>query len=410
VRRTALWILVSANAVSGLGNVVAVVALPWFVLRTTGSPALTGLTAFAGTAPLAVGALGGGRLAERVGVKRASVLADAGAATAIAGIPLLDVLGVLAFWHVLALAFLSGAAEGPGRAARKALLPDLAGRAGVPLERANAVSTTSEHLGYVVGAPAAGVLLALVGETGALWVDAASFAASALMVAAGVPAVRPARERGRLSDGLRFVARTPLVRTLFVIWTAGAFLVTPLAMVLLPVYASERMDGAGDLAAAVAALGVGGLAGTLAYGVAGRRIPRRPFFVGMWTLYPAVTFGYAALPDLPWLLALLAVTGFVTGAYDPFEVTLHQENVPPALRPRVFALLLTAEMSVVPVGMLGYGLVLDVAGLRPAMLLFATGNALLGSYALLSRPARRLAPPRGDGAGAPDAELSSASG
>jgi MFS family permease len=324
--------------------------------HSPGAPGRSG-TAFAATAPLAMGALGGGRLVDRVGARRASVLADAGAATAIAGIPLLHGAGVLAFWRVVALAFLAGASEGPGRAARRAMIPDLAGRGGIPLERANAVSTTSEHLGYVVGAPAAGGLIAVVGAADALWLDAASFLLSALLVAAGArSAAVVAAADGHLAGDVRFVARHPLLRTLFAIWTTGAFLVAPLSAVLLPVYAKERLGGPGSLAVCVAALGAGGLAGTVAYGVAGHRLPRRPFFVAMWTLYPLTTLAFVALPPLAGLAVLLVVLGFLVGSYDPFEVTLHQENIPPELRARVFALLLVSEMTVVPLGILAYGL------------------------------------------------------
>jgi len=152
--------LLAANAVSQLGNVVAVVALPWFVLETTGSAARTGITAFATTVPLALGATMAGPFVDRLGARRVSVLGDLAAGTAIAGIPLLHGLGRLDFALVLLFAFLAGAAEAPGRTARRALLPRLAQRAGVSLERTNSVSTTTEHLGYVLGAPLAGVLIA----------------------------------------------------------------------------------------------------------------------------------------------------------------------------------------------------------------------------------------------------------
>ena len=171
---TGLLYLIAANAISQLGNVVAVVALPWFVLETTGSPARTGITAFAATVPLALGAVFAGPVVDRLGARRASVLADLGAGIAIAGVPLLHQLGALEFWVVLLLAFAAGAIEAPGRTARKAMLPELAQRAHMSLERANSVSTTSEHLGYVLGAPLAGVVIAAAGAPQALWVDAAS--------------------------------------------------------------------------------------------------------------------------------------------------------------------------------------------------------------------------------------------
>jgi MFS family permease len=385
-----LLCLISANAISQLGNVIAVVALPWFVLETTDSPALTGVTAFSATVPLALGAVFAGPVVDRLGPRRASVLADLGAGACIAGVPVLYSIDALPFGVLLALAFAAGMFEAPGRTARKAMLPELAEHADMPLERANSVSTTSEHLGYVLGAPLAGVVIAGAGAPQALWLDAASFLASAALVALWVPGVRAAIGRTRVLDGVRYVVRAPLLRTFFVIWTVGGFLIAPLAAVVLPAYARQELAGAGDLAAAVTAYGVGGLAGTLAFGVAGQRVPRRPFFVAMWLLYPALSWVLVTTPDLWGLLVVLFAIGLITGAYDPFEVTIHQELIPADLRARAFAVLMAAEMSVVPLAMLLYGLLIDAVGLRAALVFFAVGNVLLGAYAVANRPARRL--------------------
>jgi MFS family permease len=388
--RSGLLPLVAANAVSNLGNVVAVVALPWFVLVTTGSAARAGLTAFATTLPLALGAILGGPIVDRVGARRASVVADLGSGTAIACIPLLHALGSLEFWQLVALAFTAGVFEAPGRAARRAMLPDLAARARMALERANSISTTSEHIGYVLGAPLAGVLIAWAGAPNALWLDAGSFAVSAVGVALAVTDLRPAVGRTRLLDGVRYVVGQPLLRTFFVIWTVGAFFIAPLAAVVLPVYAHRELGGAGALAATVTAYGVGGLAGTLVFGIAATRLPRRPFFVAMWIVYPALTLVLVTVPPLPLLLVILLAIGFVTGAYDPFEVTIQQERIPPELRARAFSILIAAEMIVVPPSMLLYGVVIEEAGLRAGLLLFGLGNLVLGAFAILSRSTRRL--------------------
>src|SRR5918999_2219892 len=184
-----LYALLAANAVSLLGNVIAAVAIPWFVLVTTGSVARTGVAAFFTTLPLALGAFFGGAIADAVGPRRASVAGDLASAAAIAAIPLLHALGALEFWHVLALAFVGALFDAPAQAARDALLPEVARRAGVTLERATALWTSTEHTGYVLGAPVAGVLIATVGAPNALWLDAASFAVAAGLVLAAVPAV-----------------------------------------------------------------------------------------------------------------------------------------------------------------------------------------------------------------------------
>ncbi|WP_433291962.1 MFS transporter [Actinoplanes sp. CA-030573] len=386
--------LLTATAISQVGNVVALVALPWFVLETTGSAARTGLTAFATTVPLAAGAIGAGPLVDRLGPRRTAVLADLGAACAIGAIPLAHAAGRLHFGLLLALAFAAGAFEAPGRTARRSLLPALAVQSGTSLERANAVATVTEHLGYLIGAPLAGVLIGVVGAAGSLWLDAGSYAVSALITITTVAVAGARAGRPPVLAGLRFVRSSPIIRTFFVIWTAGAFLVTPLSAVLLPVYARERFGGAAALAAMVTALGAGGLIGALAFSVAARRLPRRPAFLTMWIVYPLLTCLLIGLPPIVPALLVLAAIGVVTGGYDPLEVTIHQENTPEELRPQVFAVLLAAEMTAVPLAMLTYGLLIDVAGLRAATALYAAGNVLLGAYAITARPARRLDRPR----------------
>ncbi|MFI6070659.1 MFS transporter [Actinoplanes sp. NPDC051343] len=392
-RRTGPAGLLSAIAVSQIGNVVAVVALPWFVLQTTGSAARTGIVAFATTVPLAVGAVAAGPLLDRLGVRPASVLADLGAAASIATIPVLHIWGHLSFGALLAFAFLAGTFEAPGRTARRAMLPGLAAGAGFSLERVNSVSTTTEHLGYVLGAPLAGGLIAGLGAPGALWLDAASFVGSAVIVASTVPALRSSAERPPLLAGLRFIRNSPIIRTFLIIWTAGAFLVTPLAGVMLPVYTNQRFGTAGALAAAVTALGAGGILGTLTFATVGRSWPRRRAFVVMWVTYPLLSCVLMLLPGLVPLLALLAAIGLVTGAYDPLEVTIYQENIPPPLRSQVFAALLAAEMTAVPLAMLTYGFLITSAGLRAGTVLFGAGNLALGAYALRAPATRRLGTP-----------------
>jgi hypothetical protein len=111
--------------------------------------------------------------------------------------------------------------------------------------------------------------------------------------------------------------------TFFIIWTSGALLIGPLAAVVLPVYARQELGGAGSLAACVTAYGAGGLAGTLAYAVAAFRLPCRTFFVAIWVVYPALTFLLLGLPCLAGVVVVLLAIGFLAGAYDPFEITIH---------------------------------------------------------------------------------------
>src|SRR5690349_17118258 len=88
-RRTPLYALFTANAVSAIGDVLAFLAVPWFVLQTTGSVTQTAITAACTTAAIAVSAMLGAALVDRLGYRRASVFSDLASGTAIGGIPLL---------------------------------------------------------------------------------------------------------------------------------------------------------------------------------------------------------------------------------------------------------------------------------------------------------------------------------
>jgi MFS family permease len=391
--RFQLFALVGANAVSLLGNTIAAVAIPWFVLVTTGSAARTGVAAFFTTAPLAVGALFGGTVADRVGARTTSVVSDLASAGAIAAIPLLHTLGALEFWHLLALGFLGALFDAPGQAAREALLPELAGRAGISIERANVLWTTTEHGGYVAGAPIAGLTIALAGAPAALWLDAASFVVSALLVATSVPAValEPVDERylDGLVRGIRFVAGDQVLRTFLLLATVGNFLIAPLAPVFLPVYAREELGGAGALGLLIGLYGAGGLIGSIGYGMLARRVSERAAFTAIWVGYAPVCFVLFALPPVGVVGAALLLIGTLAGALAPIEQRVRQERTPPELRGRVFAGFIAAYTAVVPPAVLAAGLVVDAFGLRAALAVFALGNTAL-TVAVLLRARRYL--------------------
>jgi hypothetical protein len=49
--------LLAADAISITGDVCTMLAVPWFVLQTTGSVARTGVAAFASTLPIVISAV-----------------------------------------------------------------------------------------------------------------------------------------------------------------------------------------------------------------------------------------------------------------------------------------------------------------------------------------------------------------
>lgn len=390
--RVRLFVLVGANALSLVGNAMAAVAIPWFVLETTGSAAKTGIAAFFTTLPLALGAVLGGTVADRIGLRTASIVTDLVSALCIAGIPLLYALDVLEFWHLLALAFATSLFDAPGQAAREGMLPTLAHHAGVTLERATSLWATAEHVGYLVGAPLAGALIAVVGTANVLWLDAASFLACGGLVAAATPRARTVdRVRGRyvaeLREGLAFLLHDRVSRTFLGVATIGNMLAAPIALVFLPVYASEVAGGPAALGLLVAAYGVGGLLSAALLAGAGPRLGRRRLYVGGWIVYAGIYLAVAALPPPLVLAAVLVSTGLC--ALAPIEAVVRQERTPPPLRGRVFATSMAALALAAPPGVFIGGLLVERFGLQSALVTFAAANAGLAAVVSASRTVRR---------------------
>lgn len=140
MKRFPFYSFLTANAISLIGNYLTMIAVPWFVLETTGSATKTGLVGFFTALPAVIATFFGGTLVDRLGYKKMSIISDIGSGVTVALIPLLYHTVGLEFWQLLVLVFVSALLDAPGNTARVSLLPDLAQAGEVNLERANALT------------------------------------------------------------------------------------------------------------------------------------------------------------------------------------------------------------------------------------------------------------------------------
>ncbi|MDP9381026.1 MAG: MFS transporter [Chloroflexota bacterium] len=397
--RVPLLALVGANAVSMVGNVLANIAVPWFVLQTTGSAARTGVVAFFAVLPAIVAGFLGGTVVDRLGYKRTSVIADLASGITVAAIPLLYAHGTLEFWILLALVFLGALLDAPGTTARSALVPDVAGLAGTRLERASATMQAVQRGSLLLGAPLAGLLVTLIGTHNVLWLNAASFAVSAAMVALAVPSpaadsVDTGEEQpsgtylGELLDGLRFIRRDRLVLTLVLTVMLTNFLDAPLFSVVMPVYAARAFGSAVDLGLMVAAFGGGSLVGVVLYGVVGHKLSRRAAFAGAFVLAGLPFWALAMLPGLPVTVGALALSGLAAGPLNPIIQTVGYERIPAHMRGRVFGAVTAGAYVAMPLGVLVAGYALERIGIS-ATLIAVAACYLVVTASLFLNPALR---------------------
>ncbi|MFD9097765.1 MFS transporter [Streptomyces collinus] len=388
-RRTApLTALVTVAAVSALGMAATLVAVPWFVLHATGSGTWTGLVAAAETAGLLCSAVLAGPVADRLPARAVSAGADLLTASALALIPLLHSLDVLALPVLAVLAFAVGAARGPAETARQLLLPDALERASVTVEAGTGAIEAARRTGLMAGAPLAGLLISAVGPVRTLCTDVGA----ALLCCALVMAVVPSRPRqaGRtapggaaasyladLRAGWAYLGGDRPVRAVAAVLLVTNALDGALNGVLYPAYGSRVLHSSALFGAMVTAIGAGALLGASLYGRIGRRLPRRSLFVGAFLLVGAVRCVTLAVGPPPWaLLSLLALTGLGSGVLGPLMMSVAYERVPEQVRGRVFGMLTACALAATPLGMLGAGPVLDAWGVTAALV--ATGVVYLG--------------------------------
>ncbi|MEO7002566.1 MAG: MFS transporter [Ktedonobacterales bacterium] len=392
-RRTPLYALYTANAISSVGDVLTLLAIPWFVLQTTGSVAQTSITAVFTTASVAISALLGSLVVDRLGLQRASVFSDLLGGVCVALIPLLYSTVGLPFWALLALVFLAGLCTTPGGTARSVLVPDLAAMAQTSLEGASAATDGINRIARFIGAPLAGVLIALIGASNLLWIDAASFVLSAALIGWAVPAhvVAPARTasaataqhaqsematgvRGylaHLGEGVRFIGRDGLLVSLIVTVMVTNLLDAGFGAVLQPAYIKHTYGTAIVLGGVTAAFGGAAFVGTVVFGAIGHKLPRRLALGIGFTLAGATRYWILALAPVPWALFIVyALAGFCIGPVNPLIDTVLYERVPTSMRARVFGTVTAGAMVGTPLGALLSGLVATGIGLPNTLLIF----------------------------------------
>jgi predicted MFS family arabinose efflux permease len=397
--------LLAADAISLTGNAMGFVAIPWFVLETTGSPTLTGVVAALTFAPTVIAAFFGGAIVDRLGFRFTSVVADVLSGVTVAAIPLLHVTVGIELWQLLVLVFFGALFDAPGATARRSLLPDLVALSGTRLERATGINGAIQRGSMMVGAPIAGLLVAWLGATNVMWVDAATFAVSALLVARAVPRVAPhtnGEDPGKyLADlmvGLRFIGRDPLMRALTITVLITNFLDAPFPVVF-PVFAKEAFGSAVHLGLMIGVFGGCALLSSLAFSAIGHRLPRRQTFVFSFLLAALPWLGFSLLPSLPVTLALMAVWGLAAGPLNPVLATVAYERVPPHLRGRVLGATFAGAYLAIPAGAVLGGVVIEQIGVGAT--LFAIGACYLAVTAAgVFNPTLRAMDPQPDAAAA----------
>lgn len=394
-----LYSLFIANAISLVGNVITMIAIPWFVLQTTGSATQTGISGFFTILPVVLAGFFGGTLIDRLGYKPTSVISDLASGITTALIPLLHFTIGLEFWQLIVLVFLGALLDTPGGTARAALLPELAEQAGMPIERVTSLTHVIERGARLVGAPLAGFLIGVMGTANVLWLDAASFFVSAGMIWILIPSFKTQEQKSKsgsyfeeLKDGLRFIAHDQLILAIVVMVMLTNFLDAIFGGVVQPVYVKEEFGNALDLGLLIAANGGGAVIGGLIFAAIGHRLPRHATFVAAFMLTGFRFWVYALYPPVWVLIVVTLITSIGAGPLNPIIGAIEFERIPSNMRGRVFGAITAGAWIAMPLGMLlggvlteNFGTFIMLIGLATAFLITTTSMAFIPAMKEMNR-------------------------
>jgi MFS family permease len=359
--------LLAAQVISVTGAQMTWLALPWFVLTTSGSATRTSVVMAAEAVGLAAFGIQSGNLVNRLGARRTMLLCDTLRAPTVAVVPILHWTGALSFPVLIAVAAGIGVFSAPYFAAQKVIVPEILGEDERVVTKMQTLSQSASRITMLLGPVTAGVLIGFIGAPSVLMVDAATYAVAVALVAGFVPSGRraplPGEERGSRA-GIRFVLGDPLLRWWMPVFTIGDAAWMAI-FVALPVLTVQRYDSDPRIAGWLfASFGVGAIVGNIA---AFRLLDRTDGLrlVGIGILGQALPL-WLLVVELPASLvsASLMLSGLANGIVNPSIHAILTLRAPPALRANVMAVVMTLFAVVTPIGLLGAGPLLDAFGLQ----------------------------------------------
>jgi MFS family permease len=373
--------LLTAEVISTTGSQMTWLALPWFVLVTTGSAARMSFVVGAELIGLAALGFPGGKLLGRLGARRTMMLCDAARAPLMLIIPVLHWTVGISFAVLLVVAFALGAFAAPYFAAQKVIVPELLGEDEKRVSEATALFQAATRTTLLLGPALGGVLIGVMGATSVLVVDACTYLVSLLLVLVFVPQrppVKQEKEDRSVKRGIMFIVRDPLLRVWAPVFALGdaawnAFFIT------VPVLVLARFGHEPQIAGWLfAAFGIGAVVGNvitfrwlmskydglaiISACIMGQALP-------LWLLW---------LPVPAWVLAAaLVVSGLANGLVNPSLHAISMLRVPAALRPNVMTTQMVFWALVNPLGVFLAGPILDAFGTTPVLIGFATVQTIM---------------------------------
>jgi len=299
-----------------------------------------GIVGLVRVVPIVIFSMISGVVADASDRRKLMLLTQSGSAVVALGLAWLALSGNTAVWPVYALAALSSAVGAFDLPARQSLVPTLVPREDLP--SAISLNAIMQQTSQVLGPALGGIVIASANVGWAYMINAISFAAVivALLLMRDVPGRPEQHGNDAVSwqaalEGLRFVFRSPLIRSTMLLDFFATFFSS--ATALLPIFAQDILKvGATGYGWLYAAPAVGATMMSAAMVLLTSRINRRGavllWAVGLYGL-ATVMFGFSRSF---WItFAALALTGVADTVSMVIRNIVRQLETPDRLRGRM---------------------------------------------------------------------------
>jgi MFS family permease len=353
-----------------------------------------GLVGLARVVPIIVFSMISGVVADAWNRRRLMLFTQAAATLVAAALGILAFRGTTAVWPIYLLAALGSAVGAFDLPARNSLVPTLVPREHLP--NAISLNTIMFQTASVVGPSLGGVLIA-VANVGWVYITNAisfSFVIVALLMMRNVPARAPSEGGSRddvsfhaALEGLRFVFRSPIIRSTMLLDFFATFFSS--ATALLPIFAQDILKvGAKGYGWLYAAPAVGAMATSAVMVPMTERIERR----GPTLLWAVAGYGLATIvfgiSRTFWLtFACLAVTGATDTVSTIIRNVIRQLETPDRLRGRMTGINMVFFLGGPQLGELEAGTVAQWFGASFSVITGGIGCLIATAWVAVSTPA-----------------------
>jgi len=360
-------LLFIGRLVSGFGNMITFVAVPYQVYELSHSTLLVGSLGLVELAALIAFAMVGGAMADAADRRTMVLLSEAGL---MAGSLLMAGNAVLAhpmMWLIFAVTLLWGSLDAMQRPSLDALLPRLVQRD--ELAAAGALMSLRGTIGMVAGPALGGILITLIGLPLTYMVDVATFvvglACLFLMKAVPPPVDSERPSLRRVVEGIRYARSRPELIGTYVVDTIAMTFGMPLA--LFPAIA-QGLGGPSVLGLLYAAVPAGSFLFFATSGWA-RHIHRH----GMGLIVAATMWGFAIIgfglaPGLIAALLFLVLAGAADGMSGLYRQLIWNQTIPDSLRGRLASIELLSYSGGPTLGNFEAGVVASLFSVRISVL------------------------------------------